>query len=315
MKIYEKVLSEYKGAITSVLSACSGKRIVIYGYVGNGYYWKWLLSKYFSIEISYVIDDQSYIFDCNVYNPILLEYKDLVSCKDTIILVAKELPHNTKRLFEENGYIENKSYFYISSFFYNSSSEYVDSSFYGWLEHIYNVDLLHSLTLYSTKSMNNNYSISSVRGISNIITLLAPTQEHSIFDVGAGKGGAAICFALSGFKKVGCVEYDESVYKVLTDNLIKLGINDVVTYNADALTLTSELDAFDVFYLNNPFKYDLIDAFIHNVKDSKKRKNRHIYIIYSNPYHNRLFAEKHQFKLVERITTDYPCRLTNLYLV
>ena len=137
-----------------------------------------------------------------------------------------------------------------------------------------------------------------------------PTEKDAIFDFGCGKGGALVSFLDYGFRRVGGVEYESGIYKTLTDNFGKLGMDgrtgQIDCIHGDAAQLREELDAYNWFYFFDPFEENIFRHVIDNIEKSVRRKPRQVHIINILPrYHGLitgtgLFVLTNQFDIMSR---------------
>ncbi|MDR2346950.1 MAG: hypothetical protein LBE18_12890 [Planctomycetaceae bacterium] len=109
-----------------------------------------------------------------------------------------------------------------------------------------------------------------------------PIDQTAFFDAGRGKGATLIEAMKIGIPIVRGVELSEPMYEICCKNLKILGRERESTrlYQANAATLTEELDYFNLFFLFNPFPEVVLKQYALNIIDSAKRKPRKIIIVY-----------------------------------
>ncbi|MDR1479909.1 MAG: class I SAM-dependent methyltransferase [Planctomycetaceae bacterium] len=109
-----------------------------------------------------------------------------------------------------------------------------------------------------------------------------PFEQMAFFDAGFGKGAILIEGMKLGIPQVGGVELSESMFAVCNRNLEILGRKKENTklYQANAATLTTQLDDFNLFYMSNPFPEHVVKQFALSIIDSTKRKPRKFFIVY-----------------------------------
>jgi 16S rRNA G966 N2-methylase RsmD len=114
-----------------------------------------------------------------------------------------------------------------------------------------------------------------------------PLDQAAFFDAGCGKGAILIEAMKLGIPMVGGVELSESMFVTCLKNLKILGREKENTkiYQADAKTMTEQLDDFNLFYMFNPFPDHVVKQFAQNIIDSVKRKPRKLFVAY---YHATL---------------------------
>lgn len=293
--------ADYALAINELKEKIKDKKIIIYGYQGQGYFLKWFLFECFGVVPFAIIDNRDYIFDCNILKP-----TDLISynwdTKDKILLVAKEKTNNVLDTINILSFSKENTVF-IFDLFDGAAS------FFSWSEAHHNTDFIKSKNIYSNPELKN-YSAITERAAFFVEKSIP--KKMAILDVGAGKGAAAAYFASCG-RKTGLAEFNSELLSISKQNFKNMNLN-AVWYPGDATLLTSELDNWDCFVMYNPFCGSLFEHFIKNIIDSKKRNPREIMISYGNPQEWKTL-EKNGFKLTERIVVDCSCRYWNNYTI
>lgn len=293
------VWADYALAMNKLTEKIKNKKVIIYGYQGQGYFLKWFLFELIGVVPFAIIDDRDYIFDCNILKP-----TDLISYKwdttDKILLVAKEKTNNVFNTINTMGFSKENTIFIFDLF-------EGPASFFSWSEKHYDTDFMRSKNIYSNQEQKN-YSAITERAAFFVEKSIP--KRMSILDVGAGKGAAAAYFASCG-RKTGLVEFDSELVSISKRNFRNINL-DAVWYSRDASLLTGELDSWDCFVMYNPFCGPMFERFIKNIIDSKKRNPRDIIVSYGNPIEWKTL-EENGFKLIERIIVDCSCRYWNNY--
>lgn len=81
-----------------------------------------------------------------------------------------------------------------------------------------------------------------------------------------------LLFQKYGFNRFGGVEYDKQLFEILNQNFDKLGLCKEDLINGDATQLSSELDAYNYFFMYNPFVGNTFSDVIRNLESSWERK-------------------------------------------
>lgn len=291
-------LQEFRDKLDAVMHKCMGKRIVIYGYGYSGRFVAWYGKYYHSIKPDYIITQEysnTIPYEFELYRESLFDfgYKDV---KNAIVWLCTAETIEVRERLVSHGYVKNKTYFDMNEVIYGAEydKDAADTNvqFMRYLEKRYGCDWVNSLAVdeYNEKLGGMHGCISS--SPKEIFPLLdhchcIPNHDDAIFDFGCGKGTAMASFLDYGFKKVGGVEYADTVYEILIDNFKKMGINpvgeNVTCIHEDAALLKKELDDYNWFYFFDPFERNLCEKVIDNICDSLARKPRKIHIIYILP--------------------------------
>ena len=113
--------------------------------------------------------------------------------------------------------------------------------------------------------------------------------DDRIIDVGCGKGRMLEIFHAFGFSKADGLEYSPALSEIARENMKKLGLPCEI-FTGDA-ALFDGYDAYNWFYLYNPFTQDIMLRFIDRLKESLRRNPRAITILYTYPQFDSLFAD------------------------
>lgn len=117
-------------------------------------------------------------------------------------------------------------------------------------------------------------------------------QDHAddrIIDVGCGKGRMLVFFNALGFSKADGLEYSPELSETARKNMKTLCLPCEI-FTGDAAEFDG-YDAYNWFYLFNPFGRDIMLRFIGRLKESLRRNPRRITILYTNPKGESLFAD------------------------
>ena len=133
-----------------------------------------------------------------------------------------------------------------------------------------------------------------------IVRDLDDGREHSVIDIGCGKGFMLYFFSHFAFKKVSGIEYDKRLSMIARHNLKRLLRYDCVRiYNGDA-TRFKKYSEYNVFYLYNPFDKDTLSKVISRIMCTLEDNPRTLYLFYCNPLYEEVlidygFEEVNQF--------------------
>lgn len=135
--------------------------------------------------------------------------------------------------------------------------------------------------------------------------------EDSIIDLGCGKAYTLFYFAKFPFKKIGGVELSNYLYGIAKKNMDKLGDKRCFLYHSNATSFT-EFDEYNIIYMFNPFRSDIMKKVMENLKESIRRNPRQVVIIYKIPAEHDTIIESGCFELLKSIPgkTD----LYNVYI-
>jgi hypothetical protein len=133
-------------------------------------------------------------------------------------------------------------------------------------------------------------------------------HDRCLVDIGSGKGKVLILALEHGFASVVGVEPVESLNDIARSNLRSLGYADerFDVRNDDVRTM--DLDAIDVFFLNNPFDAAYFEAFLENLGTSLARRPRDSWIIYFNPVSAATIDARPEWQLLRRFPFFGPGR-------
>jgi predicted RNA methylase len=130
-------------------------------------------------------------------------------------------------------------------------------------------------------------------------------QEIKLFDVGSGKGAVFHFAKQRGIEKVGGVELSDELCAIAAKNMRTLGYQDVDIFQKDATLLKEELDAYNVFYMSNPFPAVPMRGFLRAIVESTQRTPRSVYLVYHVPTCAETCREEGFVVLKELMTPTY----------
>lgn len=146
------------------------------------------------------------------------------------------------------------------------------------------------------------------------------SNEDSIFDFGCGKGGAMLSFLDYGVKKIGGIEYQDSIYETMIRNFEHLGFSDnlkngsINCIHGNAASLSYELDEYNYFYYFAPFEGEVFEKTVENICQSIERVPRKVYIIYIFPQCHKMIENTGKFQLTNRFTNMTRQRVVHVYV-
>ncbi len=134
----------------------------------------------------------------------------------------------------------------------------------------------------------NGYCMTDTKDMMRMLRAVPIDPSRATFlDVGCGKGMCLKCAVEIGYQKVAGLELDPHLAAIARKNMEKLKM-DAECICSDAVDFSSYAD-YDVFYFYNPFGEFILEKVIQKIKDSQKRRNRQIWIIYYHPVFGALF--------------------------
>ena len=133
-----------------------------------------------------------------------------------------------------------------------------------------------------------------------IFKFLPVDFKDSVFlDLGCGKGRPLLVALKHGFRKVIGVEYDKNLCDICLNNLKNYAKSKNYDCKYEVIEMDVSLyevdDDVNVVLLFNPFDDYILEKVMSNINKSIKRKNRILYIVYSNPIHKDKLGEEYRF--------------------
>lgn len=146
------------------------------------------------------------------------------------------------------------------------------------------------------------YQATRARPFRKVIKAIAFPHDSVFVDVGSGKGRVLLLATEFNFKRIVGIEFSRQLCQIAEKNLAlyRRGAkveSMVEVIHCDATQYQFEHDE-NIFFLSNPFDETLTQQVLNNIIASQQRYPRPIWLIYSNPVHLRLIAEKTPFVLI-----------------
>ena len=111
-------------------------------------------------------------------------------------------------------------------------------------------------------------------------------------DCGSGKGNVLYEVSSFDFKLLGGIEINSKLHDICQKNLeLLLPDRQYSLINKSVLACDTEFDQYDVFYCYGLFKVDQLYEFVTKLLDSKQRRARSIWVIYTNLVSQKPFLE------------------------
>lgn len=331
-----KHFSEFRVLLDRIMIKFFGKQIVLYGYGRSGRFIQWYAQYYHNLQVDYIITEDwssAVPYEFPLFRNTLLEY-DYKCASHAVVWLAVPDYKNAVSFLEAHGYVKNETYFNLCEAIYGDDlfvqryddenvftrkkSGYRDIQFMEWLEYKYDcnfVTRVDSKYFTGEKIGHAPYVLTSDKIILPLLDRchIDWQDENAIFDFGCGKGGALVTFLDYGFGRVGGVEYEKNIYKVLEDNMNKLGLRDQLELiEGDAATVTNELDKYNWFYFFHPFGQEIFEKVLHNIMDSVVRNARKIYLIVINPFSYKLIKD-YGFYLINQFEVTTRQRVVDVF--
>lgn len=263
------------------------------------------------ILVSYYIDEYitlpcGYI-QGNICRSSLLWYVDL---KEYIILLTIRKDERVEKQLAELGCEKNRDYFDIRSEVGGSYLEHLERKYkdvdFSYVTKEERPDL-YSGEYYESKPFDHSSIDHVFEEIKNL------PCEKSFMDIGCGKGQILLMAVMSEMVKVGGIEWNADIAKICRNNMNKLDVSaDIVTGDA---TEYKDIDGYSIFFLYNPFGENGVRKVVHNILESRKRRNRDIFLVYGNPFYHREVVEGGNVRLYLQVRVDLYDPLLNIYKI
>ena len=296
--------------INDVINKCIGKKVILYGYGESGIFIEWLFENVFGKRFMMIMDDSKVLPKISIHRRIILEY---TNPEDTAILVSfrKELmTENDMSHLTSFGYEEGKNLFFLKEMIIPETL-----GLYSFMEYEYGTDFQKRV---DQSEFDYESPDATACGASRERSLLDMCRMPGIFhgkvlDFGCGKGAAIAIMKMAGIEQVDGVEQSPMLAGTAQDNMAKLGEDTVNIFNKDATKLTDQLDAYDTFYLYDPFRGETFRKVIKNIEASIVRKNRNVTIVYANPWMHKDVEADGVFRLTKQLSTEFFLNIVNVY--
>lgn len=243
----------------------------------------------------------------NIYRSSLLRY---INLKEYMILLTIRKDEGVEKLLEELGCEKNRDYFDIRSEVGGSYLEYLEKRHenidFSYVTKEDRPDL-YSGEYYESKPFDH----SAIDRVFEDIKMLP--CEKNFMDIGCGKGQILLMAAMSEMDKIGGVEWNADIAGICRNNLRELNVSaDIITGDA---TEYQEIDGYSIFFLYNPFGEKGVRKIIHNICESRKRRNRDIFLVYGNPFYHKAIVESGGAQLYRQVRVDLYDPLLNIYKI
>ena len=175
----------------------------------------------------------------------------------------KKIGYYINRLFQKKYPLKTKIHILF---------RYIEMGFLILIERLRGLDYT---MLYVTKS-GGAYTKTPKYILKRVFNDFPDKDDKSFIDVGSGKGYVISRATKAGFKYAGGIEYDSHLYNICLENLKKEKITTEFVYNEDA-RISKHLDQFDIFFFNNPFGPEILQAVLENILKTHIQKRCWIY--------------------------------------
>jgi len=320
----------FKDKLDRMLYPLLDRNIIIYGCNRGGDYIRWFLEYYYSKKTKVVMDRWELSHVRTIPHLWALYY---IYDKNDVIINATpyKIPDEfndtgedwDRVLYKEDQIIDLWNLFYGK--YYDGKGrleEYPQISFYDWLEAEYQLDIVGTVRRRHVQGGHGYFPTDFRMVYEGIRQYGIDAEEDCILDIGAGKGSGIFSFIACGFKKIGAVEYTDSIYQTLKSNLRKAGVSCeehdingmeqaemskecVICYQGDAALMKNALDVYNWFFMFNPFSQDVLRQVIDNICESIQRKPRECFIFYVEPIGHQYILGTGLFQCDRRILSDY----------
>lgn len=331
------ILDDFRHTLDAAMIDAIHKRVVLYGWGYTGRFLKWYAEYYHSIKVDFIISTDmrgSQSYEEEIFRPQFLTF-DYQDAHDAILWLAEPLDEHLAAELKAAGYEKGKNLVDFYGLIYgddvtwpDNESEDVftrhktgkrDIQFLEWLEWKYGCNFV-------TAVERSNFTVAKAHGApyrgatqKEIFPILDHchvmlTEQDAVFDFGCGKGGALVSFLDYTFVRGGGIEFEPGVYRVLVDNMKKLGLDDKLQLiQGDAASLTTELDAYNWFYFFDPFDLTIYSKCIEAICDSAKRKARKVHVIAINPKFYEMIEGTGVLRLTNQFTIATRQKVVNIY--
>lgn len=334
------ILEEFREKLDTIMLKAMHSSVLLYGYESyTGRFIKWYAEYYHNIKIDYLVStdmSRGRGYDAEIFRPSVFDF-DYRVVKQAIVWVVEPMTEDLTAFFEEKGYIKGKTYFDFYEVIYGTDIYGVneedvdvfnkrkegrrDIQFLEWLEWKYGCNFVTHidrgfLEMEMSGVHGTSYRCATQKELFPILDHChcIPQVGDAIFDYGCGKGGALVSFLDYGFLKVGGIEYEPKIYKVLKENIDRLGLNDrMELLYGDAGELTVELDQYNWFYFFAPFDNYIYEKCMKSICDSFEREKRKIHIICINPSSYECVEKTKIFRLTNQFTVDTRQRVVDVF--
>lgn len=288
------------------------KKIIIWGCGKGGAFLRHLICDIDGrISISYYIDEYMVLpvgsEKLHVFRSSLLRY---ISNDEYVILLSIRSDKSVERLLQNMGYIKGDGYFDVRGDVGGSYLEFLEIKYaqvdYGYVTKDDRPEL-YSGEYYESKPFDH----SSIDHVFDEICALP--CEKKFFDIGCGKGQILLMAAMSGMDIIAGIDFNGEIVEIAKKNLQLLKIDGNII--CDDATTYENFDNFNIFFLYNPFGEESIRKVINNIKNSQKRCNRSVFLVYGNPFYHDAIVDLEGVSLHRQVIVDLYDPIMNIYRI
>jgi SAM-dependent methyltransferase len=151
-------------------------------------------------------------------------------------------------------------------------------------------------------SRAHNHANSGGPDLELVLRELGIGPEHSILDLGCGKGGALLTMARFPFRRIAGLDLSSEMISIARANMGRLdGVSERVELIEGDAARFADYDDFTHVYMYNPFPREVMRCALDMMEASLVRRPRTLTIIYKNPrFHDEIvrsgvFVETRRF--------------------
>ncbi|QFJ54988.1 hypothetical protein [Pseudobutyrivibrio xylanivorans] len=287
------------------------KEFIIWGYAKGGAFIKWLLeAEDNNANVAYIIDDRCDLViggSPSMYRSTLFNYID----NKKYIVLSTILDFSlVQKTLDMYGYKKNDNLYDIR---HEIGVSYIDFLQINNMEIDFgNTTANDRPDIYvgTDNSISTPFDTISVDEVFQTIKNL--DKNVNLFDYGCGKGQILFDAYINGIDNLAGIELVEEIVIKARKNMEILGIPAVI-YNEDA-TIFSDIDNYNVFFLNNPFVGNVFKSVISQIEDSVTRCPRNTFIVYLNPRCHTEIIKNGVFKMYEQKYIACGDPIMNIYV-
>lgn len=319
--------NRFFGLLDQYLNKTIDKKIIIYGSNDGGDFIKWFYLKYYHVNVKATVDRWELSTTGTILH--LWGFYYIWEESDLIVNVT---PYDIEKEFCDTGekwkrtrykkvQVLNLWKMIYPQVSVDTKEVYPQITYFDWIEQqVKGIDLLNPVKRkYTTGRDAHGYFPTDFRIFLDGLSGYNIREEDAFLDIGCGKGSGVLALKARGVKKVGAVEYTESIFNTMIQNLALLGMSyekiaanetsseekGLVCYLGDASQMEIELDKYNWFFLFNPFSECVMKKVLYNICESINRKSRTIRIFYVEPISHNTILETGKFEVEKQICNDY----------
>lgn len=297
---------EFEKRLDELFKLCNGKWVVLWGYSLSGRFLEYQFRRHGKqVDICMDTDEKMH----GVSRPEILKSLD----PNTHVVILTFSPDvGVLNTLERYGFRRGESYIPAKTFFYGSEEEQCFLSYHEWIEHEYPVDIWRGdMELNAQYQDFNYYSKTPGFSLMTLLDTFSFDEDDRIFDYGCGKGSALALFEWAGVSWGG-IEFDLGLYETCLHNMQVLGLSTDTIHQGDAAAF-SDIDAYNYFYMYNPFVGETFKKVIQQMEWSQKRRPRVLTLIYCNPICHESVVEHGVFQLLKAVQVNAFGNDANIY--